>query len=151
MEQERLKAQAEQQTQVDQAVTRFESGKPPTIEELTFLTDAAEKNPSIAKVSDRLHQNTLLHWCARLQLDHLASTLVRLNADAAACNDEGKQAHELARGIALKTMLATAANRPQGTCPNCATVMPLTSQMCPKCNAIFEEGAAWNLVPVKNA
>ena len=149
LEREHLKVHAEQQILVTHAVTKFESGMPPTIEELGFLIDAAGKNSSIARISDRLHNNTLLHWCARLQLDRLASVLLRLNADASAINDEGKQAHQLARGTALKTTLASAANRPKGTCPNCSTVMPLTSQGCPKCGAIFEEGAVWKLVPVK--
>ena len=149
IEQERLKVQAEQQMLVTQAVTKFESGKPPTIEELAFLTDAAESNPSIAQVSDRLHNNTLLHWCARLQLDRLAAALVRLDADASALNDEGQQAHQLARGVALKSMLTSAADRPKGTCPNCSTVMPLTSQGCAKCGAVFGADMAFNLVPVK--
>ena len=149
IEQERLKVQAEQQMLVTQAVAKFESGKPPTIEELTFLTDAAENNPSIAKVSDRLHNNTLLHWCARLQLDRLAAALVRLDADASALNDEGQQAHQSARGVALKSMLTSAADRPKGTCPNCSTVMPLTSQGCAKCGAVFGADMAFNLVPVK--
>ena len=60
--------------------------------------------------SDRLHNNTLLHWCARLNLDRSASVLLKLNADAAAFNDAGQQAYKLCKSSTLAARLADAAN-----------------------------------------
>ncbi|MGH8831173.1 MAG: hypothetical protein ACREXV_08770 [Polaromonas sp.] len=38
---------------------------------------------------------------------------------------------------------------PKGQCPNCAAILPLTTEECPKCKAMFGPSAAWNLVPLK--
>lgn len=39
----------------------------------------------------------------------------------------------------------------KGVCPNrrCMAIIPLNSQACPKCGAIFEDGATWKVVPWK--
>lgn len=95
---------------VADAIAKFQSGKPPTVDEVIFLTEAAINNPSIAKISDHLHNNTLLHWCARLNLDRSATVLIQLNADAGAFNNSGQQAHQLSKGTALATILTAAAN-----------------------------------------
>lgn len=95
---------------VSEAVANFQSGKTPTDDEVIFLTQAALKNPAIAKISDQLHNNTLLHWCARLRLIRSASILIRLHADATVFNDSGQQAHQLTKFAMLRTMLAAAAN-----------------------------------------
>lgn len=148
-EQERIKTQAGRQIQ--EAILNFQTGLGPRSADIKLLANAAIQDAKVALITDHVGNN-LLHWCALLDLDNEATVLLRHGADAGVPNDDGRQPYQLARGIALKTMLATAAaNRPQGTCPNCATVMPLTSQICPKCSAVFEEGAAWKLIPVKNA
>lgn len=40
---------------------------------------------------------------------------------------------------------------PKGKCPNirCGAIIPLKTQACPKCGAIFEEGAAWKVLPIR--
>ena len=40
-----------------------------------------------------------------------------------------------------------------GKCPNgfCGAVIPLNSQACPKCKALFGEGAAWKVLRIKTA
>lgn len=39
----------------------------------------------------------------------------------------------------------------KGKCPNqtCESIIPLNSQACPKCGAIFEEGAAWKVLRIE--
>lgn len=39
----------------------------------------------------------------------------------------------------------------KGVCPNhrCMAIIPLNSQACPKCGAIFEDGATWKVMPWK--
>ena len=38
----------------------------------------------------------------------------------------------------------------KGKCPNdwCGAIISLRSQACPKCGALFEEGAAWKVLPI---
>jgi hypothetical protein len=36
---------------------------------------------------------------------------------------------------------------PMGTCPNCTSVIPLASEECPKCKAVFGPGSAWKIRP----
>ena len=95
---------------VADTIAKFQSGTPPTVDEIIFLTEAAIKNPSIAKISDRLHNNTLLHWCARLNLERAATVLLQLDANAGAFNGAGQQAHQLSNNVALATTLTAAAN-----------------------------------------
>ena len=38
---------------------------------------------------------------------------------------------------------------PKGQCPNCNTLLPLTSEACPKCKAMFGPNSAWQLIPLK--
>jgi len=38
---------------------------------------------------------------------------------------------------------------PKGQCPNCDTVLPLTTEVCPECKAMFGPDSAWQLVPLK--
>lgn len=37
---------------------------------------------------------------------------------------------------------------PPGTCPNCGSQLPLDSPACPKCKAVFGEGAIWKISPL---
>ena len=36
---------------------------------------------------------------------------------------------------------------PYGDCPNCDTSIPVDSEECPKCRALFGAGSAWHLEP----
>lgn len=40
-----------------------------------------------------------------------------------------------------------------GKCPNdhCSEVIPLKTRACPKCGALFGEGAAWRVLPIKTS
>lgn len=38
---------------------------------------------------------------------------------------------------------------PKGLCPNCKKRIPLESAGCPHCKALFENGAAWKVIPLK--
>lgn len=38
---------------------------------------------------------------------------------------------------------------PKGKCPNCKKIIPLESTGCPHCSALFENGAAWKVIPLK--
>lgn len=38
-------------------------------------------------------------------------------------------------------------NGPLGTCPNCKVRLPVTSEACPICKAVFTEGSTWKVVP----
>lgn len=38
---------------------------------------------------------------------------------------------------------------PKGSCPSCGFVIPLSSDECPKCRAIFGDFSAWQVVPLK--
>lgn len=40
---------------------------------------------------------------------------------------------------------------PKGHCPNCEAVIPMSTQECPSCSAVFGAGSAWKVLPVKNA
>lgn len=148
LEQERIKTQAGRQIQ--EAILNFQTGLAPGSADIKLLASAAIQDAKVALITDHAGNN-LLHWCALLDLYQEAVALLRHGADAVAPNGDGHQPYQLAHDYALNTLLKAAANKPKGMCPNCATVMPLTSQICPKCSAIFEEGAAWKLVPIKNA
>ncbi len=39
------------------------------------------------------------------------------------------------------------AMKPKGTCPNCDATIPLDSETCPKCKAVFGPGSAWQIRP----
>jgi uncharacterized RDD family membrane protein YckC len=41
--------------------------------------------------------------------------------------------------------------QPKGQCPNCDALIPLTSETCPKCQAMFGPKAAWNPKPLREA
>lgn len=144
--QERIKAEAADQLILD-AITRFQNGDAPANDDVKLLAKAAIRDPQVALITSRISGNNLLHWCALLDLDKEAATLLQLGADAAGSNCNGLQPFELAHNMALTAVLKAAI--PRGTCPNCTTVMPLTSSACTKCGAIFSEGASWNLIPLK--
>lgn len=36
---------------------------------------------------------------------------------------------------------------PMGTCPNCSSVIPMSSIDCPRCKASFGEGSTWKIAP----
>lgn len=38
---------------------------------------------------------------------------------------------------------------PKGRCPNCESVIPLQSEKCPKCHAIFTADAGWRVLPLE--
>jgi hypothetical protein len=144
--QERIKAEAEDQQILD-AITRFQNGDAPANDDVKLLANAAIRDPQVALITSRISGNNLLHWCALLGLDQEAATLLQLGANAAGSNCNGLQPFELAHNIALAAVLKAAISR--GACPNCTTVMPLTSDTCTKCGAIVSDGASWGLIPVK--
>ena len=144
--QERIRAEAEDQLILD-TITRFRNGDAPANDDVKLLAKAAIRDPQVALITSLISGNNLLHWCALLGLDQEAATLLQLGADAAGSNCNGLQPFELAHNIALTAVLKAAV--PRGTCPNCTTVMPLTSGTCTKCGAIFSESASWDLIPVK--
>lgn len=37
---------------------------------------------------------------------------------------------------------------PKGQCPNCANIIPLHADSCPKCKAVFGVGSAWQVKPI---
>ncbi|WP_157119160.1 hypothetical protein [Azohydromonas lata] len=49
-----------------------------------------------------------------------------------------------------QTISATVFELPKdiGSCPSCHTTIPLSSQECPKCRAMFGEGATWKIIPL---
>lgn len=69
-------------------------------------------------------------------------------ADQAAANAELKQA---AKDAERQRADEAYAALPKGMCPNkkCGAILPLNSQACPKCFALFEDGAAWKVRPIK--
>lgn len=144
--QERIEAEAADQLIFD-TITRFKNGDAPANDDVKLLSKAAIQDPHVALITSRISGNNLLHWCALLNLDQEAATLLQLGADAAESNCNGLRPFELAHNIALSAVLKAAI--PRGTCPNCTTLMPLTSVACTKCGALFSESASWNLIPVK--
>ena len=88
----------------------------------------------------------MLHWCALLDLDQEAVVLLKLGANAAESNRNNQWPFELAQNIALAKILKN--DIPLGKCPNCAKVMPLVSNTCNKCNALFGSDMCWSLIPV---
>jgi hypothetical protein len=36
----------------------------------------------------------------------------------------------------------------KGKCPNCTRTIPLASEECPRCKAVFTEGSAWKVQPL---
>ena len=38
---------------------------------------------------------------------------------------------------------------PKGHCPNCEAVIPMVSDECPKCRALFSSGG-WKVLPIEN-
>lgn len=38
---------------------------------------------------------------------------------------------------------------PKGTCPNCYSIIPLESETCPRCKALFGPGSAWSVTPLR--
>lgn len=37
---------------------------------------------------------------------------------------------------------------PKGTCPNCAAIIPVASEECPKCKSLFGPNSAWSVKPL---
>lgn len=149
--QERIKSQAANQNILD-PITRFQNGVEPTSFDVKLLAKAATKDAQVALITDRIHGNNLLHWCALLGLDHEATTLLQHGADAASLNGDGQLPFQLARNISLAAVLKSAATtNPHGTCPNpgCKAVIPLTSQECLNCGASFRVGSSWKINPFK--
>ncbi len=91
------------------AIKKFQSGKTPTEQEIKFLSTAALENPKIANLVEKLSNNSLLHWCAKLDLLSSTNMLLQVNANAAAFNDAGQQAYQLTKNVTHKTVLAAAA------------------------------------------
>lgn len=75
---------------------RFRSGQTPTIEEVTYMVHAINLLPDLARTADRIRGETLLHWCARLNLMDEAMQLLGNGADPAARNGSGQKAFQLA-------------------------------------------------------
>lgn len=44
--------------------------------------------------------------------------------------------------------LSDTLSEPLGKCPNCDSIIPLYSEECPKCQALFGLGSAWKLIPL---
>ena len=91
------------------ALKKFQSGEELLPNDVLLLVKTAENHAGLVEMRERIHGYTLLHWCARLGLDQAATNLVRLGANAAALNEDGKKSHELSRGTALTQMLESAA------------------------------------------
>ena len=59
----------------------------------------------------------------------------------------------LARVEAERVALLSDAQRaeesqPKGSCPNCQTYIPLDSEECEKCHAVFGIGSTWKVIPL---
>ena len=84
---------------------RFRSGQAPTIEEVVFMVHAINLLPDLARTADRIRGETLLHWCARLNLMDEAMQLLGKGADPAAQNGSGQKAFQLAKLPSLVSAL----------------------------------------------
>lgn len=96
--------------EVIKALKKFHEGAELTWSEVGLLVQTAAKNADFVTMRSAGNGYTLLHWCGSLGLDTLADVLLDLGADAAACSDDGKQAHHLTRSTALADKLEAAAN-----------------------------------------
>jgi len=69
-------------------------------------------------------------------------------AEETAVDAERKQATKEAETRRVEEAYAAL---PKGKCPNekCGAIIPLNSQACPKCCALFEFGAIWKVKPIK--
>lgn len=117
------------------ALTEFESDKRrPGLWARVFAE--AKGNDAIAKagyLSCRANELSLEH------ADQVAAAVRKEKAQAReaqlALLSEKDRAYEL---------------QPKGTCPNCDSIIELSSSSCPKCRAIFGEGSAWQLIPLES-
>jgi hypothetical protein len=66
-----------------------------------------------------------------------------LTQSLGATNHRGTETGTVASPSSVLATLAA----PAGKCPNCAAVIPLESETCPKCKASFGAGSAWTVLP----
>lgn len=101
----------------------------------------AQGNEAVAKA------NYLKHRAAELAYEHRQQVLAQAQAQARAEREavmnaalakltEEQRAYELL---------------PKGKCPNCNAVIPLASERCPKCIAIFTADDGWKIIPLQEA
>lgn len=109
---EAAQAAAESQRQretLEQTKAAFVAGTKPTETDVRLLVAAAGAEPSLARLWERFHGDTLLHWCARYDLLPEARRLLDLGADPCAGNARAQRPHMLAPSTELRQLLFNAA------------------------------------------
>lgn len=79
-------------------------------EDLMCLARASDLDPSIAQLTDVERGETLLHWCARLNLEQEGSILLKNGANPNASNGKGMKPFSLADG-GFRAVLFSAAEK----------------------------------------
>lgn len=86
---------------------------------------------------------------------YLGSRVVELRSEREAQRSEHERQK---RQIAQQERLATLSEAerayavlPKGQCPNCGAVLPIGTEECPKCKALFTSASAWKLLPLQEA
>jgi hypothetical protein len=87
----------------------FVKGSQPTAEEVRQLVAAADDDPSLARLLERIHGNSLLHWAARHNLTQESQRLLALGADPCAGNGRAQRPHMVAPSEELRDLLFNAA------------------------------------------
>ena len=103
-------SETELQARVRKMRTDFVGGKRPSAADVTIFTSALYIEPSLAHVTDRLRGESLLHWCAKLNLPREAEALLGAGANPNAPNGEGRRPHELTEDLMLRGLLRSAAH-----------------------------------------
>jgi hypothetical protein len=78
-------------------------------------------------------------------LQKLGKTLQLQQAQA---SKDAKRAPEGEPGNRPKATSEHSRKATHGTCPNCATVIPIASTECNRCDAFFGEGSSWKVTPL---
>ena len=94
---ERATAEAAQHREARVALkTNYLKGERPSTQDVRELVLEAESDPALAKLWEQFQGDTLLHWCARLDLRPEAERLLALGADPCASNGKAQRPHMLA-------------------------------------------------------
>jgi len=138
-----------------QALAEFEStARKPGVWAEAFARSGG--NESAAKAAYLLKRASELHaeYLAKLESE---SSHEETSAEKKAMpSNDARSSEEVARrrlseqAILRKSAEELAASE-KGKCPNgsCGAIIPLRSQACPNCGALFEEGAAWKVLPLR--